>query len=142
MFYMIHVLSHNTHAQKYGYVCLMNFKGYDLYKHFDRIFLKQTSVLMVDCMPTKTKAYHLLAGSANGVMSLVLPVMKHVVAQELRLRMVVHSGTDDKILDSMKHFGLTSTNVPHMLGGDFRQSDFTKWLDAWRESENKNPTQT
>jgi hypothetical protein len=36
---------------------------------------------MVECMPTKVKAYHLLSGSENGVVSLVLPVMKHVVAK-------------------------------------------------------------
>ena len=78
---MIHVISNDAYAQKYGFICLSNIKGYDLYKHFDRIFIKQSSILMIECMPTKAKAYHLLAGSENGVMSLVLPVMKHIVTK-------------------------------------------------------------
>jgi hypothetical protein len=51
--------------------------------------------------------------------------------------MVVHSGTDDKILDSINQFGLSSVNVPHLLGGDFKHSDFIQWLDGWREIENQ-----
>ena len=84
MFYMIHVMSEDVHTQKHGFVCVNNIKGYDLYKHFDRIFTKQSSVLLVESMPVKTKAYHLLSGSENGVMSLVLPVMKHVVSKVKR----------------------------------------------------------
>ena len=48
-------------------------------------------------------AWHMLAGSANGVMSLVLPVMKYVVSRPVRLRMVVHTGTDAKILERKPH---------------------------------------
>jgi hypothetical protein len=110
-------------------------QGYDLYKHFDRLLTKQSSVLTIECMPIKMRAEHLLAGSANGVMSLVLPVMKHVVAKELRLRMVVHSGTDSKILDSIKPYGLSSKNVSHALGGDFKHSDFLIWLEDWKHHE-------
>jgi hypothetical protein len=79
-----------------------------------------------------------MAGSANGVMSLVLPVMKHVVAKELRLRIVVHSGTDSKILDSLKPYGLNSKNVSHSLGGDFKHSDFLIWLEHWKHHEMNN----
>lgn len=80
-------------------------------------------------MPIKLKADHLLAGSANGVMSLVLPVMKHVVARELRLRMVVHSGTDEKIVDSLLPYGLTSINVVQSSGGEYKPNDFITWLE-------------
>ena len=148
--------------QKHGYVCLTNIKvsrvmlslpilsskfslahftlflalqGYDLYKHFDRLLTKQSSVITIECMPIKMKAEHLLAGSANGVMSLVLPVMKHVVAKELRLRMVVHSGTDGKILESIKPYGLSSKNVSHTLGGDYKHSDFVEWLEERKQHE-------
>ncbi|KAG7353336.1 hypothetical protein IV203_009385 [Nitzschia inconspicua] len=135
MFYMIQVISEDVHAQKHGFVCLNNMKGYDLYKNFDRLFFKQASILMVECMPTKTKAYHLLAGSENGVMSLVLPVKKHIAAKELRLRMVVHFGTDYKIVDSLKPFGLNSKNVSHVVGGDFTEAEWTKWLSDRKETE-------
>jgi hypothetical protein len=86
-------------------------------------------------MPVKMKAWHMMAGSAYGVMSLVLPVMKQVVAKECRLRMVVHSGTDSKMLESLKPYGITNKNVSHVLSGDFKHSDFLDWLDGWREQE-------
>jgi hypothetical protein len=86
-------------------------------------------------MPVKMKAWHLMAGSAYGVMSLVLPVMKQVVAKECRLRMVVHSGTDSKMLASLRPYGITNKNVSHVLSGDFKHSDFLDWLEEWREQE-------
>lgn len=91
--------------------------------------------MKIECMPIKMKAEHLLAGSANGVMSLVLPVMKHVGGKELRLRIVVHSGTDSKILESIKPYGLNSKNVSHALGGDFKHADFLTWLEDWKQQE-------
>jgi hypothetical protein len=88
-------------------------------------------------MPIKIKAEHLLTGSANGVMSLVLPVRKHVVAKDIRLRMVVHTGTDEKILESFNPYGLCSKNIGHVSGGDYKHDDFLDWLDARREMEER-----
>ena len=48
--------------------------------------------------------------------------------QELRLRMVVHSGTDAKIIESLKPYGLGSGNLGSVVGGDFTQTDFLNWL--------------
>jgi hypothetical protein len=90
---------------------------------------------MVDCMPCTVKAEHWLAGS-NGVMSLVLPVMKHVVSKELRLRMVVHSGIDGKVVESIKSYGLSSQNLSHVIaGGEFKHDDFLAWLEERKEEE-------
>lgn len=83
----------------------------------------------------KIKALHLLAGSAHGVMSLVLPSMKQVMGKECRLRMTVHSGTNDKMLESLEPFGLTSSNLSEPLGGDFTQEDFLEWLECWKENQ-------
>ena len=88
-------------------------------------------------MPIKIRAEHLLTGSANGVMSLVLPVQKHVVAKDIRLRMVVHSGTDERILESFQPYGLGSHNICHVAGGDYKHDDFLDWLDARRAMEER-----
>ena len=112
VFYFLQVMSEDPHMQRNGYVVLMNFKGYDLYKHYDRILTKQSSVLMFECMPIKIKAEHLLTGSPNGVMSLVLPVRKHIVHQYIRLRMVVHTGTSgDKLLESLAPYGISAKHL-------------------------------
>lgn len=88
-------------------------------------------------MPIKVKGLHLLAGSANGVMSLVLPSMKQVMGKKCRLRMVVHFGTDEKIRESLAPFGITARNVSDALSGDFTHEDFITWLERWRENKER-----
>ncbi len=96
---------------------------------------KHLAILLLHCMPMKVKALHLLAGGADGVMSLVLPSMKQVMGKECRLRMVVHSGTNDKMLESLESYGLTRRNLSEALGGDFTYNDFVTWLEGWRENQ-------
>lgn len=83
----------------------------------------------------KIKALHLLSGNSNGVMSLVLPSMKQVMGKECRLRMVVHSGLDGKMLESLGPFGLARENLSENLSGDVKHEDFVSWLASWREYE-------
>jgi hypothetical protein len=111
---------------------LSNKQGYDLYKHFDRLMSKHLAIIFLHCMPMKIKAFHLLTGSADGVMSLILPSMKQVVGKECRLRMKVHSGNDDKMLESLKPYGLTSRHLSDTLGGEFKYDDFVEWLERWK----------
>lgn len=85
----------------------------------------------------KAKALHLLAGSANGVMSLVLPSMKQVMGKHCRLRMTVHSGTDDKMLETLAPFGLTARNMSDALSGDFTHEDFVTWFESWLENKER-----
>jgi hypothetical protein len=113
-------------------------QGYDLYKHFDRILTKQLTILIHDCMPCNIKATHALAGSANGVMSLVMPVLKAIISKALRLRMVFHLGSDAAVLESIKSYGLSSQNLSHVIaGGDFKHDDFLAWLEERKEEEAK-----
>jgi hypothetical protein len=88
-------------------------------------------------MPIKFKALHLLVGSANGVMSLVLPSMKQVMGKECRLRMVVHSGLDGKMVDTLRPYGLAKRNLSENLSGDVKYAEFVSWLDSWRERSNE-----
>jgi hypothetical protein len=60
--------------------------------------------------------------------------------QELRLRMVVHSGTDAKIVESLKPFGLSSGSIGSVVGGDFTQTDFLKWLQNQNRLESGRST--
>jgi hypothetical protein len=89
-------------------------------------------------MPCIIKATHALAGHANGVMSLVLPVLKCVVSKAFRLRSVVHSGADAALLESIKPYGLSSHNLSHVIaGGEFKHDDFLAWLEERKEEEAK-----
>jgi hypothetical protein len=86
-------------------------------------------------MPCNIKAAHLLSGSANGVMSLVLPVLKCVVSKAFRLRTVVHSGANAALLESIKSYGLSSHNLSHVIAGGFKHDDFLAWLEERKEEE-------
>ncbi len=71
------------------YFALFVLQGYDLYQHFDRIMSKKMSQI-VSCVPAKLKGMHGCTGSGKSVLGLVLPVMKHVVGKEIRLRFHLH----------------------------------------------------
>jgi hypothetical protein len=87
-------------------------------------------------MPCIVKAAHALTGNADGVLSLVLPVIKCVVSKAFRLRSVLHSGTDAAILESIKSYGLSSHNLSHVIaGGEFKHDDFLAWLEERKEEE-------
>ena len=101
---------------------------------------KHISIILHHCMPLKLKAMHLLVGRTDpGVMSLVLPSMKQVMGKDCRLRMTVHSGTDRRMLETLKPFGIESRNVSEQLGGDFTQADFVEW---WSRTMNVTTTMT
>lgn len=139
LFFMIHVLIFDEwpSSNSKGCVCIVNIKGYDLYKHFDRLMSKHISILLLHSMPMKIKALHLLTGSAEGVMSLVLPSMKQVMGRECRLRMQVHAGNNDKMMESLRPYGLNRRNLSETLGGDFKYDDFLEWLERWKGNHRK-----
>ena len=90
---------------------------------------------MLESMPIKVKAHHLLSGSEAGVMSLILPVLKHLFTKELRMKLVVHSGTEKRILGSLSPYGLIAKNLPHLIGGGFKREDSFRWCEKRKEEE-------
>lgn len=49
---------------------------------------------------------------------IVFPIMKMVMPERMRKRVRVHVGTEQKVLDSLKAFGLDREVLPSELGGD------------------------
>lgn len=79
LWYAMQAIAKQEHYQRRGYVGLMNYRGCDLYKHFDRIMTKK-SVWITNCMPVRTRAVHICTGSGASVTrDLILPVLKHMV---------------------------------------------------------------
>ena len=77
----------------------------------------------------KVKGFHLIAGSANGVLSLILPVFKHILTRDLRLRLVVHAGTGTTLEEGLKQFGMISKNLSDVIGGEWTTYQFQEWCD-------------
>jgi len=111
-------------------------KGFDLYMHFDRILMKR--MLDIDnAIPMCTRAIHLCTGSGVSVLSLVAPVIKHLMGRRLRHRMVLHAGSDTEINQQMELYGLQKNNIPSILGGSFTLSDFDVWLKERKQFERR-----
>jgi hypothetical protein len=108
-FYWLHVAVSRAAAQREpcGPVCIVNLKGYDMYRHFDRILSRKYAKVR-DGMPLQLMAYHgIIGGFGKSVFELVSPVLKHVQGKDFRLHLVMHTGKDQEIVDRLALYGLT-----------------------------------
>ena len=49
---------------------------------------------------------------------IIWPFMKLILPERMKKRMRVHTGSQDKVLDSLKEFGLDREVLPSEIGGD------------------------
>lgn len=135
IFYMCHVSGSTEAIQKRGFVLLVNMRGYDLYQHFDRILTKQT-LLVFDSLPITIKSAHFCTGSGKSVVSLVLPVLKHMYGRERRLRLSVHSGSDREVSTRLGDYGLNRDHARPAFGGSlYNMQGVDKLLMKQRDLE-------
>lgn len=60
-FYLIHVASENEDICFRGIVCLYNSRGFDMYRHFDRLLMKRMST-MTQGWPSTMRCMHVVTG--------------------------------------------------------------------------------
>ena len=65
-------------------------------------------------------------------MSLIMPVMKYVVCKHGRLRIVLHAGDDNKILEGIELYGIKCKNLSAIIGRVWKPDDFLEW---WKEQK-------
>lgn len=76
MWYVAQTMVEEVRYQKRGMVGISNYRGFDLYKHFDRIMTKKL-LWCVKSIPVPLMATHCCTGSGASVAGdLVLPVVK------------------------------------------------------------------
>ena len=102
--------------------------------HFDRILMKRM-LGMYDTIPILFRAVHICTGSGASVVSLVLPVIKHMMGRRIRHRVILHAGSDTEIVQRMELYGLEKRNIPSILGGNFTRADFDAWLKDRQQFE-------
>mmetsp|Transcript_5449 Transcript_5449/g.8299 ORF Transcript_5449/g.8299 Transcript_5449/m.8299 type:complete len:350 (+) Transcript_5449:16-1065(+) len=103
---------------------------------FDRIKQKML-VRSTLCFPVTIRAVHYLSLN-HTLQSLILPVVKFFMNQELRQRIVHHIvSTPEEIVDSAKaclpDYGIPVENIPTILGGDYELN--LNWLQDEFEFE-------
>ena len=116
-------------------------KGFDVYKHLDRIRLKKLAYFVNFCSPIQAKALHFFCGRNKSLLTYVLPAFKYLLGKDLRIRMVVHGGTGVDYLADIKRYGLCLQKISYVLGGGFSYQNYLDWLEAQRCKEQERHTE-
>lgn len=128
-FFVRHIMSESIVAQKRGHVLIVNVRSFDLYKHYDRMLIKQHKTL-ADAIPSKVKATHCFGGSETSVYSqVVAPADNFVIGRYLRLRQIVHQGTDQEVIQKLGPYGLGRPHIIVERGGTITQSYIDEWIE-------------
>jgi hypothetical protein len=119
-----------------GFVFIENIVGYDLYTHFDRILTKTKMIMLRECFPSSLDVYHVWSGTASGswVMDLIMPVIKQLAGQHIRLRMVCHRGYET-LPAFCKLYNLNANNMSVIMGGKYSYGDHMSWIVKERVQE-------
>ena len=128
MFYVLQKATDEESARHTGFVFVKNLIGYDLYTHFDRILAK-AEMAVLECFPSKLKAFHICAGSGKWVVELILPVMKQIAGRYIRLHMVCHTGSNAELIQELRRYHLVPEGLSNIIGGTITYDHFIQWIN-------------
>lgn len=111
--------------------------------HFDRILAKKIFAVM-NVVPVRCLTIHNFTGSGQSVMGLVLPVIKHMLGKRLRLRLLVHAGSDKEILERLAMYGVTGDHLEGYVSGSYvrQHATFLAWVEQRMQEETKDIAST
>ena len=113
MWYLLHVAMQNPVAQKSGYVVLVNARGGRL-EGFDTRWASQAASFMERAFPIRWKMVHVC--HVNAVFPLVAQAVKAILSQMQRKTLLLHNGSDERVIESLSEYGLPKHCVPTYLG--------------------------
>ena len=116
LFYNVHMLTFAVSDRKKGFVVVVNCRSFDLYKHFDRI-LSTNLRRLVEVAPLLLRGLHIGAGPGSSVLDLVMPVLKIIHGKRVRLRLQLHKGSDQEIVQSLSDYGLDKRHGMAVFSG-------------------------
>jgi hypothetical protein len=97
--------------------------------------------MAVASVPTKMRAGHLFTGSGKSVMEFVLPIIKHMVGRENRLRSRIYAGSRTEVGSRLTDFGLGETHIERYYEKAIHDESIEEyrayWLDKRRSIEQK-----
>ena len=131
IFYVVHTaVMTDEVAQLNGIVMLYNLKCFDLSRNFDRTFARHATNMMFFCLPCRIVAQHVCfgAGGRNMWDDVIGPSLKYLYGKRMRLRNIVHGGSNSELVASLKAFHIPKESLPVCLGGDVDDKSFQQWL--------------
>jgi hypothetical protein len=107
-----------------------------MFRHWDRRLSKKlVNVLRVFPNP---RAVHVCTGSGRAMLGVILPIAKYVMGRHLRLRLVIHSGSDNDLLDGFERYGLGRDHLKSVvLCNESVVDNYAEWLEEQARIERK-----
>jgi CRAL/TRIO domain len=116
--YLIHeALTKYEDAQKRGVLFVTSPRGAK-FRHFDSKMTGMLTDSIKGCWPVRLSCIHVCRPPA--FVSILLPIVKLMMGPALRKRFRFHTGSPDKIAESLESVGIPRSAFPPDLGGDFK----------------------
>lgn len=96
----------------------------------DRKLMKLNMESLSGCIPVRMGGFH-ICHPPWFFGKIVFPIMRVVMPERMRKRVRVHSGSEEKVLDNLKDFGLGREVLPSEIGGDVIL-DTDSWLQEMK----------
>jgi len=125
--YVMHVAIEDPDTRRRGVVALVDGHSRS-FNPFDPILYRRLIEIGSHCHIFCVRAMHYFR--PGPLFHLLNPVVKALVPERLRKRLVTHCGSTDAVLRSVSSFGLHEDCLPSVLGGDVPEPDPVKWLSA------------
>jgi hypothetical protein len=128
---MLTLVRNDESAQHHGIVLLFDFKSYDISRGLDRLFTKTALDMVGCCLPVRVVAQHCFFGPVGQNLWDVFigPCMNYLASKHLRLRTIVHCGTNAELVASVQPYHIPVESMPVGLGGTVADRVYLEYLD-------------
>ena len=117
LWYVMHnLIEGNDTVQKLGLVAI-GWPHHVKISMVDRKLMKMNMESISGCLPIRVGGFHIIQPPWFFA-KIVFPIMKVVMPERMRKRVRLHSGSEEKILEELKEFGMDKDVLPSEIGGD------------------------
>lgn len=130
LWYVIHhVIEGNDVAQRIG-LLLIAFPHNAKVSVVDRKLMKMNMESLSGCLPVRVGGFH-ICHPPWFFHKIVFPIMKLVMPDRMRKRVKVHAGSEEKVLENLKGYGLGKEVLPSDIGGHVSM-DTASWVQEMK----------
>ena len=128
VWYVCHAALEDEETQKKGMI-FISFPRHAKLTNFDRELVQMNIDSIKGCLPIRLSAMHVCYPPV--FFRLIFPIMKILMGERLRKRIVVHGGSEEYVLKTLSKFSLTKDHLPVDLGGNIGPF-YEDWLTSRR----------
>lgn len=133
LWYLLHVIAlEDDDCPRRGAIIVADAARFK-FSQCDKALIKLIISAIKECLPVRLSAYHLC--HPPHFVKFFIPIVFMFLAKRMRKRLLVHSGSYDKVLDELYHkYGFERKHLPTELGGG-HVLDIHAWLEHRRKSQ-------